>query len=139
MALTDAHLRNLTKPGKHADGAGLYLELTPAGGRYWRMKYRHGGKEKRLAFGVYPGVSLKAARDLVALARKALQDGTDPGELRKAKNAKTAHESENTLEVVARDWMQHQAKRWVKKTHDRIVSSFPVSYTHLTLPTNREV
>jgi integrase len=124
MALTDAHLRNLTKPGKHADGAGLYLELTQAGGRYWRMKYRHGGKEKRLAFGVYPGVSLKAARDLAAQARKALQDGTDPGELRKAEKAKTAHESENTLEVVARDWMQHQAKRWVKKTHDRIIASF---------------
>ena len=58
MKLTDATLRNLTEPGKHFDGGGLYLELTPAGGRYWRMKYRHGGKEKRLAFGVYPAVSL---------------------------------------------------------------------------------
>ncbi len=124
MALTDAQIRNLTKPGKHADGAGLYLELTPAGGRYWRMKYRHGGKEKRLAFGVYPGVSLKAARDLTAQARKALQDGNDPGELRKADKAKTVHESNNTLEIVARDWMTHQAKRWVKKTHDRTVSAF---------------
>ncbi len=45
MKLTDAKLRTLTQPGKHADGAGLYLELTPAGGKYWRMKYRHGGKE----------------------------------------------------------------------------------------------
>ena len=124
MALTDAQIRNLTKPGKHADGAGLYLELTPAGGRYWRMKYRHGGKEKRLAFGVYPGVSLKAARDLTAQARKALQDGNDPGELRKAEKAKTVHELNNTLEIVARDWIAHQAKRWAKKTHDRTVSAF---------------
>jgi hypothetical protein len=51
MKLNDAKLRTLTTPGKHADGAGLYLEITPAGGRYWRMKYRFGGKEKRLAFG----------------------------------------------------------------------------------------
>jgi len=124
MALTDAQIRNLTKPGKHADGAGLYLELTPAGGRYWRMKYRHSGKEKRLAFGVYPGVSLKAARDLTAQARKALQDGNDPGELRKAEKAKTVHELNNTLEIVARDWIAHQAKRWAKKTHARTVSAF---------------
>ena len=63
MKLTDAKLRNLATPGKHFDGGGLYLEITPAGGRYWRLKYRHGGKEKRLAFGVYPEVSLKAARE----------------------------------------------------------------------------
>jgi hypothetical protein len=72
MKLTDANLRNLTEPGKHFDGGGLYLELTPAGGKYWRLKYRHGGKEKRLAFGVYPAVSLKAARDRAAEARKVL-------------------------------------------------------------------
>ena len=62
MKLTDAKARTLSKPGKHFDGAGLYLELTPAGGKYWRMKYRHGGKEKRLALGVYPCVGLKNAR-----------------------------------------------------------------------------
>ena len=49
MKLTDAKLRSLTQPGKYFDGGGLYLELTKAGGRYWRLKYRHGGKEKRLA------------------------------------------------------------------------------------------
>lgn len=54
MPLTDAKLRTLTTPGKHFDGGGLYLELTKAGGRYWRLKYRHGGKENRLALGVYP-------------------------------------------------------------------------------------
>ncbi len=50
--LTDAYLRNLNKPGKHFDGGGLYLELTKAGGRYWRLKYRVAGVEKRLALGV---------------------------------------------------------------------------------------
>ena len=123
MALTDAELRNLTEPGKHFDGAGLYLELTAAGGRYWRMKYRFGGKEKRLAFGVYPGVSLKAARDKAAEARKVLQAGGDPGLLRKAEKARAAHESVNTLEAVASDWMKHQAARWDLETAGRIRAS----------------
>ena len=81
MKLTDAKLRSLKTTGKHFDGLGLYLELTSAGGRYWRMKYRYSGKEKRLSFGVYPSVSLKDARELAAIARKTLQDGQDPGEV----------------------------------------------------------
>ena len=120
MPLTDAQLRNLSEPRKHFDGNGLYLELTKTGGRYWRMKYRFGGKEKRLAFGVYPAVGLKQARDLTAEARKVLKDGGDPGELRRADKAKTAHEAVNTLEAVARDWMTHQASRWDTDTAGRI-------------------
>jgi len=123
MKLNDAKLRNLTEPGKHFDGGGLYLELTKAGGRYWRMKYRHGGKEKRLAFGVYPAVSLKAARDQATEARKVLQAGDDPGALRKAGKAKAAHEAVNTLEAVARDWLKHQAARWEPATLERIRAS----------------
>ena len=105
MKLTDAQLRNLSEPGRYFDGGGLYLELTGAGGRYWRLKYRHGGKEKRLAFGVYPEVSLKGARAQSAEARKVLKSGGDPGELRKTEKAKAQHEAVNTLEAVARDWM----------------------------------
>lgn len=123
MALTDAQLRNLTEPGKHFDGAGLYLELTPAGGRYWRMKYRFGGKEKRLAFGVYPETGLKAAREKASEARKTLQDGRDPGELRKAEKARIVHETVNTLEAVSRDWLTHQAARWAEITLTRIRAS----------------
>lgn len=123
MKLTDAQLRNLTEPGKHFDGGGLYLELTKAGGRYWRLKYRHGGKEKRLAFGVYPAVGLKVARDLATQARKVLKGGGDPGELRRADKAKTAHETVNTLEAVACDWMKHQASRWDTDTAERIRAS----------------
>jgi len=123
MKLTDAKLRNLTEPGKHFDGGGLYLELTKAGGRYWRMKYRHGGKEKRLAFGVYPAVSLKDARDLAATARKVILDGGDPGDLRKAEKAKAAHEAVNTLEAVAGEWLAHQTSRWAPVTLTRIRAS----------------
>lgn len=123
MTLTDAKLRNLTEPGKHFDGGGLYLELTKAGGRYWRMKYRYGGKEKRLALGVYPAVGLKDARDQATEARKVLQNGGDPGELRKASKAQAAHEAVNTLEAVARDWHQHQAARWEPDTAGRVLAS----------------
>jgi len=112
MKLTDAKLRTLRAPGKHFDGGGLYLEVTPAGGRYWRLKYRYGGKEKRLAFGVYPEVTLKEARERRDSARKTLDRGADPGELKKAAKAQAEHEARNTFETVARDWLEHQASVW---------------------------
>lgn len=123
MPLTDAKLRTLIQPGKHFDGAGLYLEVTAAGGRYWRMKYRHGGKEKRMAFGVYPAVTLKAAREAATEARKLLTVGDDPGALRKAVKAQTAHENATTLEAVARDWLAHQSGRWASVTAERVRAS----------------
>ena len=123
MKLTDAKLRTLVETGRHFDGAGLYLELTKAGGRYWRMKYRHGGKEKLLAFGVYPAVTLKAARDLAGKARDSLKDGDDPSALRKADKAKCEHEAVNTLRAVADDWLSHQSARWGTEQKARIRAS----------------
>lgn len=123
MKLTDAKLRTLSEPGKHFDGGGLYLDLTAAGGRYWRLKYRIAGKEKLLALGVYPTVSLKEARDLAGQARQAIQAGDDPAEQRKAAKVKAAHEAVNTFRVVAHEWMEHQATRWEPITLERIRSS----------------
>ena len=123
MTLTDAKLRTLTTPGKHFDGGGLYLDVTKAGGRYWRLKYRDGGKEKLLALGVYPAVSLRDARDRAAEARQTLASGADPSAVRQADKARTAHEAANTLEAVARDWVQHQSTRWTPVTRDRILAS----------------
>jgi len=123
MKLTNAKLRTLSEPGKHFDGGGLYLELTKAGGRYWRMKYRHGGKENRLAFGVYPDVSLKDARDLAAAAHKMIDAGLDPSAERKADKARAVHEAANTLEAVATEWMKHQAQRWTPDTAESIAQS----------------
>jgi integrase len=120
MPLTDAKLRTLTTPGKHFDGGGLYLELTKAGGRYWRLKYRHGGKENRLALGVYPEVGLKDARDKADAARKLIQLGTDPAAARDADRAKQAHEAVNTFEAVAAAWLAHQSNRWSPDTKGRI-------------------
>jgi hypothetical protein len=86
MSLTDTAIRS-AKSGPKAvrlfDGGGLYLEVSPAGGKLWRLKYRFHGKEKRLALGIYPGVSLAKARDKRDQARKLLADGIDPGEHRK--------------------------------------------------------
>lgn len=81
MPLTVTTIRN-AKPGdktkKMFDGGGLYLEVAPSGGKWWRFKYRFGGKEKRLSLGVYPDVSLKDARDRRDEARKLLAKGIDP-------------------------------------------------------------
>lgn len=124
MNLTDAKVRNLSQPAKYFDGGGLYLELTKAGGRYWRLKYRFGGKEKRLAFGVYPQISLRQARDRAIDARRLLQIGVDPGALKKTDKAKAMFEAGNTVEATARDWLVHQSARWAPVTLARITSAF---------------
>jgi hypothetical protein len=91
MPLTDTAIRN-AKPGDRPirlfDGGGLYLEVSPTGGKWWRLKYRFDGKEKRLSLGVYPDVSLKDARDRDA-SRKLLADRIDPSENRKAMKRRT--------------------------------------------------
>ncbi len=123
MNLTDAKLRSLTTPGKHFDGGGLFLWVQPSGGRWWRFKYRFGGKEKLLALGVYPDVGLKAAREKATQARQALAAGSDPSELRKAAKAQTSQATENTLQAVATAWLKHQAARWEDHTAVRIRAS----------------
>lgn len=90
MALTDTaikHARPAEKPRKLFDGGGLYLLLTPDHGKYWRLKYRFGGKEKSLSFGVYPQVTLAAARTLRDEARALLAGGVDPSEVRRGERA----------------------------------------------------
>jgi DNA invertase Pin-like site-specific DNA recombinase len=104
--LTDPKCKNAKpkeKPYKLADEKSLYLEAMPNRAKYWRMKYRYGGKEKRLAFGVYPETGLKEARTKRDDARKLLADGADPGETRKAMKAAQVADAE-TFEIVAREW-----------------------------------
>ena len=90
MKLTDPAVRKAkpeAKPYKMADGGGMYLEVTPGGSKYWRLKYRFNGKEKKLALGVYPDVPLALARERREAARKLLAQDIDPGENKKAAKA----------------------------------------------------
>ncbi len=117
MALTDTTCKNIKpsdKPRKMADGGGLYLEIMPSGSKYWRLKYRFNGKEKRLAFGVYPEVSLKDAREKRDNARKLLSDGVDPSVHKKEKKRISKLNTENTFEAIAREWHELQKKKWTE-------------------------
>lgn len=112
--LTDTAIRKAKpadKPQRMFDGGGLYLEVSPAGGKLWRWKYRVNGKEKRLALGSYPDTGLADARDKRDAARKLLAAGIDPGEHRKAEKAAGEERAANSFEVIAREWMARQT--WV--------------------------
>ncbi len=109
MPLTDSAIRTAKpaeKPVRMFDGGGLYLEVSPAGGKLWRLKYRFDGKEKRLSFGSYPDVPLKAARERRDEARKVLAAGIDPGEQRKALKAASEERALNSFEVICREWLE---------------------------------
>jgi integrase len=138
MPLSDAKVRNV-KPGekqiKLFDGDGLFLLVTPQGGKYWRLKYRFGGKEKQLALGVYPEVPLRGyfieegnknswldgARDLCAKARRQIAAGIDPSEVRKARRGAKVTQEENSFEVVAREWHQKFSSTWTPGHADTIM------------------
>lgn len=112
------------KTYKLSDGGGLYLEVSNGGSRYWRLKYRYAGKEKRLAFGVYPEVTLAEARDKRDVAKKVLAAGNDPGEIKKAEKIAQKLSFENTFEAIAREWHQHKADRWSLRYRDEIIDTF---------------
>nr|WP_314266765.1 integrase arm-type DNA-binding domain-containing protein [uncultured Moellerella sp.] len=127
MALTDAKLRTLKpkeKVYRLGDSAGLYIEVAINGSRYWRMKYRFLGKEKRLAFGVYPEVTLAEAREKRDAARKLLASGSDPAEAKKIAKATQQANAENTFEAVAREWHKSKADRWSLRYRDEIIDTF---------------
>ncbi|MFM8331604.1 MAG: tyrosine-type recombinase/integrase, partial [Candidatus Methylumidiphilus sp.] len=115
MPLTDSAIKNAKpqeKPVRLFDGGGMYLELSPAGGKYWRLKFRIDGKEKRLSLGVYPDVTLKEARAKRDEARKMLSQGIDPAAQRKATKAADS----DTFEAVYLEWLEKFCKRW-KPSH----------------------
>lgn len=127
MPLTDAKIRALKpkeKTYRLGDAGGLYVEVATNGSRYWRMKYRVAGKEKRLAFGVYPDVSLADAREKRDAAKKILAAGGDPGETKKAEKLAQKLNAENTFEAVAREWHQTKADRWSLRYRDEIIDTF---------------
>jgi len=123
MSLTDIKARN-AKPGekqkKLSDSDGMYLLITPQGGKYWRFKYRYAGKEKVLALGTYPEIRLADARQRRDEARRQVAHGIDPNAVRKAKKQAKTKESE-TFEVIAREW------------HGKFKESWSPSHAHVTI------
>lgn len=107
--LTDRKIKSATfekygKRTKLSDGAGMYLDIQPSG-KYWRMKYRHDGKEKTLALGVYPDVSLKVARQRRTEAREQLAGDIDPNEAKKQEKV-AKQEKADTFKAAAEDWLK---------------------------------
>ena len=127
MSLTNTAIRNV-KAGKKAlklfDDRGLYLEVSPAGGKWWRLKYRFGGKEKRLSLGIYPDVALKDARGRRDDARKLIADGIDPSEYRKATKAAQTDRNSNSFELITREWFAKYSPTWAPNHGTRLVRLF---------------
>lgn len=129
MPLSDTAIRNAKpadKPRKLADGGGLYIEVAPSGGKWWRFKYRFEGKEKRLSLGVYPDVGLKEAREKHTEARKLLAAGVDPSANKKAMKAAQGNRAANSLEVVAREWFASRAPSWKENHSSKIIRRLEV-------------
>jgi len=118
-SLSDAAVRN-AKPRanryKIADGDGLFLFVMPTGSKYWRFRYFFDGKEKLLALGVYPDISLSDARERRSQARKTLAAGNDPAEVKKEAKRLEVLKSDNSLEVVAREWFEKRKHEWASIT-----------------------
>lgn len=126
MPLTETAIRN-AKPAEKTvrlfDGGGLYLEISPRGGKWWRLKYRQDGKEKRISLGVYPDVGLKLARERRDEARKQIAQGQDPSDVKRAEKAQAKAQAENSFEKVAREWHEKQKGRWVPDHAGRVLGS----------------
>ena len=125
MALTSLAVKQAQPAGKTKrlyDERGLYLEISPAGGKWWRLKYRFAGKEKRLSLGVYPDISLKEARAARDEARRLIAQGVDPSARRKEIRRQRVVDAENSFEVVAREWFQKQAPIWSDIHQKNVIS-----------------
>ena len=122
MPLTNAAIRGAkpkAKPYRLYDERGLYLEVTPAGSKLFRFKYRFKGKEKRLALGAFPDVTLRAARSCREEARQMLIQGIDPGQKRReAKIAQNA--SSKTFAVIGREWLEKFGPTWSDGHRERV-------------------
>ncbi|MHB8744615.1 MAG: tyrosine-type recombinase/integrase [Sulfuricaulis sp.] len=122
MSLSDTAVRNAKatdKPRKVSDERGLYLLITTTG-KYWRFDYRHAGKRRTLAIGVYPDVSLARARERRDEARTLLANGIDPGVMKQVGKAAI----ENSFEAVAREWFAKFSPAWVPHHADKIIRRF---------------
>ncbi len=121
MPLTNTeckHFKPREKRYKKGDGGGLYMDVMPNGSKYWRLKYRLNGKEKLLALGVYPTISLADARERRDQAKKLLANGQDPSVVKQETKRLDAINAINTFEAIAREWFDKQKPRWTERYAD---------------------
>lgn len=111
-ALAAQKAKSKEKPYKLSDSKGLYLFVHPAGGKYWRMKYYHLGKEKHMSLGVYPEVSLSDARDAVIEARKLIKQNIDPNAKKQEERKIAEYKAKNTFKLIAEDWFNTTSEEW---------------------------
>jgi len=126
MALTDPRIKQAKpkdKDYKLSDSKGLYLLVAKTGSKYWRLKYRFLNKEKVLALGVYPTVTLKQARKACDTAKEQLEQGIDPSQARKAKRAELTGAQSNNLETLTREWHCQQTRKWSQSYSEKVLRS----------------
>lgn len=124
MPLTDIKIKQAKpreKPYKIADERGLYLEVAPGGGKWWRLKYRVHGTEKRISLGVYPDVGLALARERRDDARQLIANGVDPSSHRKAVREARVEAAANSFEVVAREWFDRWKRDKAPKHSEKVI------------------
>jgi len=128
--LTDPRVKN-AKPKKSpyrlSDGAGLYIQVMPKGGKYWRLAYRFAGKQKTLALGTYPDVKLVAARKKRLAARELLDANKDPGLVKKEYKRQEVIRAGNTFEGMAREWHNQQKHQWKPKHAAQVLTSLELN------------
>ena len=111
MPLTDVQIRK-AKPAdrlyKLTDGGGLYLAVSPAGGKVWRLRYEIGGKEKLLTIGPYPDIGLQEAREARSVQKRLLRDGKDPSAEKSRRRRAAIIPASVTFEHLAREWHDEQ-------------------------------
>ena len=115
MKLSDVAVKKAKpeiKPRKLADGGGLYILIHPNGGKYWQLAYRFAGKQKTLALGIYPDVSLADAREKREAARKLIAKDIDPSAAKQSKKREDRIAAGNTFEAVAREWVENRSNDW---------------------------
>lgn len=118
MALTDAQIRKAEPKDRiyrMFDSGGLYVEIAPSGGKWWRFKYRIAGKEKRVSLGTYPTVGLRRARELRDAKRELVARGEDPSHERAAARARAAAAESNSFKSVALDWYKTRQSGWTQR------------------------
>lgn len=124
--LTDLRIKKekpREKPFKVSDGGGLYLFVSPSGGKLWRFKYLFGGKEKLLSLGPYPDISLLAARSARDDAKATLRTGRDPSINKKLQKLAGITGAANSFEAVAREWYELNKPQWVERHASDVISS----------------